>query len=266
MGEILVTSGCSFSDIEYPESTWPVHIERMYKNKFNEFEHYGRQSHGQDYISRSIICGVDSLLKKHNSEDISVIVCWSGMRRHSVLFNHESKKLNYKFKDYNADDLGPAPHRMLMLPIGVWENFGWELHKIFPLEQSIIMNLENILRTQHYLELKKIKYKFFTFNDIFSIDSSFCFELNDSDKTRHKIRKSEREKFEGQRLDKYFPNSSYLFEMIDWSKWWFHNDYGGLTEWIQDNIENGFDDEKHPLEKSQKLFTEKVIKKWIKQL
>ena len=56
--------------------------------------------------------------------------------------------------------------------------------------------------------------------------------------------------------------------MIDWNKWWFHNQWGGLGEWVNSNIENGFDGgdgiSGHPCSESHKTFTKEVVLKWIK--
>ena len=63
-------------------------------------------------------------------------------------------------------------------------------------------------------------------------------------------------------------NTSYLFDIMDWNKWWFHNEFGGLGDWVNDNIKDGFDgggkNTGHPLSNSQRLFTKEVVLKWIK--
>ena len=72
----------------------------------------------------------------------------------------------------------------------------------------------------------------------------------------------------GARIDKKYPNTSYLFDIINWDKWWFHNEFGGLADWVNDNITDGFDgagkNTGHPLTNSQRLFTKEVVLKWIK--
>ena len=69
-------------------------------------------------------------------------------------------------------------------------------------------------------------------------------------------------------IKEQFPHTSYLFDMMDWNKWWFYNQWGGLGEWVNSNIENGFDGADgisgHPRSESHKTFTKEVVLKWIK--
>ena len=38
----LVTSGCSFSDVENPIKTWPLHLEDLIQNKLLFGQNHGR--------------------------------------------------------------------------------------------------------------------------------------------------------------------------------------------------------------------------------
>mgnify|MGYP001191127112 CR=1 FL=1 len=28
---------------------------------------------------------------------------------------------------------------------------------------------------------------------------------------------------------------------MDWDKWWFYNEFGGLADWVNNNVVDGFD-------------------------
>tara|TARA_B100001013_G_scaffold329812_1_gene244367 strand:- start:181 stop:921 length:741 start_codon:yes stop_codon:yes gene_type:complete len=243
----LVTSGCSFSDTGNPYKSWPLHLQDLVQDKYH-FYHLGACAQGEDYISRSVICKVNQLLKDYNSDDIFVIVGWSGLQRRAILVNNETTKMHYRFKDWEMND----QETMRGVHIGSWQDFDEEYLKFLTEEQNIIISLEHIIRTQDFLRANNVDYKFFGFCNLFAnLD-----ETNFLTKGR------------GTRVDKKYPNTSYLFDIMDWNKWWFHNEFGGLADWVNDNITDGFDGEGkntgHPLANSQKLFTEKVVSKWIK--
>jgi hypothetical protein len=244
----LITSGCSFSDYENPERTWPLHLQDLTQDKYNKFHHLGACAQGEDYISRSVICKVNELLKDNNSDDIFVIVGWSGLQRRAILVNNETTKMHYRFKDW---EMGLS-ESMRGVPIGSWQDFDEEYQKIQSEEHNIIQSMEHIIRTQDFLRVRNVDYKFFGFNNLFA-------NLNE-----HNFLTKSR----GARIDKKYPNTSYLFNIMDWDKWWFHNEFGGLGDWVNDNIKDGFDggtgNSGHPLSDSQKLFTKEVVLKWIK--
>ena len=245
----LVTSGCSFSDYENPERTWPLHLQDLTQDKYDKFHHLGACGQGEDYISRSVICKVNQLLKDNNSGDIFVIVGWSGLQRRAILVNNETTKMHYRFKDWYP--MGES-ETMKGVSIGSWQDFDEEYLKFLTEEQNIIISLEHMIRTQDFLRVNNVDYKFFGFTNLFAnLD-----EENFLTKGR------------GTRIDKKYPNTSYLFDIMDWNKWWFHNEFGGLADWVNENITDGFDGKGkntgHPLANSQRLFTKEVVLKWIK--
>jgi hypothetical protein len=243
----LVTSGCSFSDASNPHKSWPLHLEDLVQDKYH-FRHIGACAQGEDYISRSVICKVNQLLKDYNSDDIFVIVGWSGLQRRAILVNNETTKMHYKFKDWEMS----KGESMYGNPIGSWQDFDEEYQKIQSEEHNIIQSMEHIIRTQDFLRVNNVDYKFFGFGNLFA----------NLDETNFLT------KGKGTRIDKKYPNTSYLFDIMDWDKWWFHNEFGGLGEWVNDNVPNGFDggfgNSGHPLANSQRLFTQEVVLKWIK--
>jgi hypothetical protein len=244
----LVTSGCSFSDPNNEQRTWPAYLKDLIQDEYN-FYNLGACGQGEDYISRSIICKVNQLLKEYSSDDIFVIVGWSGLQRRAILVNDDTTKIHYRFKDC---EMGKSESMMGGVPIGSWQDFDEEYLKIFTEEQNIIISLEHMIRTQDFLKVRNIDYKFFGFNNLFA-------NLNEQNFLT---------KGRGARIDRKYPNTSYLFDIMDWDKWWFHNEFGGLAEWVNDNIKDGFDgygkNTGHPLANSQRLFTKEVVLKWIK--
>ena len=243
----LVTSGCSFSDPNNEQRTWPAYLKDLIQDEHHVY-YLGACAQGEDYISRSVICKVNQLLKDNNLDDIFVIVGWSGLQRRAILVNNETIKMHYKLKD----NIVGESESMRGVPIGSWQDFDEEYLKIFTEEQNIIISLEHMIRTQDFLRVNNVDYKFFGFNNLFANldEENFLTEGR------------------GTRIDKKYPNTSYLFDIMDWDKWWFHNEFGGLAEWVNENIKHGFEggdkNSGHPLSSSQKLFTEKVVLKWIK--
>jgi len=123
--------------------------------------------------------------------------------------------------------------------------------------------LEHIILAQYFLQMYNLDYKMFFGWDV---NFSRCWEL--------------------------FPK---LYEKIDFTKWWgmpfvtdnylpqkFSSPSGGfncpddeliernlffdwgLGEWIRCNIEDGFQEDAHPTNHSQKRFAVEVVKEWIK--
>ena len=242
----LVTSGCSFSDVDNEHKTWPVWLSEIIPDV--DMYHLGCCAQGEDYISRSIIYKINELLDKQDSDDIFVIVGWSGLQRRSLLVNDEATKMHYRFNDCKQG----KSESMRGSVIGSWQDFDEEYQKMQTEEHNIIQSMEHIIRTQDFLRVRNVDYKFFGFCNLFANldEENFLTEGR------------------GTRIDKKYPNTSYLFDIMDWNKWWFHNEFGGLGDWVNDNIKDGFDggtgNSGHPLSDSQKLFTKEVVSKWIK--
>ena len=107
--------------------------------------------------------------------------------------------------------------------------------------------LENILRTQWFLETKKLKYKFF-----FGWNISFIEAI------------------------RFFPE---LSKLINFDNWWIHEtpmgppyphapftegseEYSGMSEWCVDNgIE--LEPDGHPTNKGHEMFYKELASKWI---
>ena len=247
MSKYIITSGCSYSDISL--NAWPRHIKKFLPNL--SVINKGASSRGNDYISRTIIHSVQSLLKQGvDSNKIFVIGCWSGMQRHDILINEESSKTHFELQQhYNPSHSEDS--------IGDWMIFSEKFWKIIPDEQSYIISLENILRTQWFLKTYNINFKFLTFVNTLAYYNHSEFWKDDhfdQDKTKT--------------ISEVFPSTKYLWDMIDWNKWWFSNkNYDGLGNWILENVEGGYDENEiggimghnHPTKKGHLEFCRNII-------
>ena len=254
MEKYIITSGCSYSDVSM--NAWPKFIDELFDDVV--VKNYGSCARGNDYISRTIISSVQKLLDDGiEPSNILVLGCWSGLQRRDILINKESTEQHFSLSHHNKDenDLGFTKD----LPIGEWENFNEEWWKLISEEQGIIMSLENILRTEWFLRDKKINYKFFSFVNIF-VDSHYFEEWNPKYNTESNTKIIEK-----------YPNTKYLWDMIDWDKWWFWKNYGGVGNWILENVKGGYDKDElggmlghnHPTEKGHKDFAEKIVSIFI---
>ena len=165
----------------------------------------------------------------------------------------------------------------------------------YSVEESFLKTLEYILRVQHYCEVRNIKYKMCCWQNIFN---KYEF-IVPAGYARENDRISAHELWlmawlDGQhwRSNRYWPkeitqeisrgtpllkdeykikhNTTYLWDMIDWDKWWFYEDdqveYGGLSEWVLLGEKHNMGmqhDPHHPSEDSHKEFAEKEVLKWI---
>ena len=250
----IVTSGCSYSDANM--GAWPKYINDYFPDI--KVYKYGACARGNDYISRTIISSVQKLLDDGiKPNDIFVLGCWSGLQRRDILVNKESTQQHFSLSHHTKkqDELGFTND----LPIGEWENFNEEWWKLISEEQGIIISLENILRAEWFLKNNNINYKFFTFVNIF-IDSHYFEEWNPkyNNESETKI------------IEKY-PNTKYLWDMIDWDKWWFWKNYGGVGNWILENVKGGYDKDElggmlghnHPTKKGHREFAKKIVSIFI---
>ena len=152
----LVTSGCSFSDPNNEQRTWPAYLKDLIQDEYHVY-YLGACAQGEDYISRSVICRVQQLLKENESDNIFVMVCWSGLQRRAILVNDDTTKIHYRFKDC---EMGKS-ESMMGVPIGSWQDFDEEYLKIFTEEQNIIISLEHMIITQDFLRVNNVDYKYF---------------------------------------------------------------------------------------------------------
>tara|TARA_R100001086_G_scaffold246507_1_gene178845 strand:+ start:125 stop:1015 length:891 start_codon:yes stop_codon:yes gene_type:complete len=284
----LVTSGCSFtiSDGNHPHGigignrTWAWNLDDILKNigyKFN-FHNVGISGGGNRIISMNCIDTITSLLNDNvQPEEIFVIIQWSGLFRPCVYTDistaerkipfNEIHTTHSKLKDMDfskATFIDTAGQISNHNPI--WLNY---LESYYSMPAAFVDTIEIILKTQWFLDSKKIKYKMFAGWDIFTTfyKKSGIFG---SDKMVN-VNQFGNEKYVNKKnvlLKDIYPYSDVLWDMVEWDNFWFfENDivkYGGLTQWVQNNLE--FQDwyvryprDPHPPSRAAKKFTEQVV-------
>jgi len=247
----IVTSGCSFSD--KCGGTWAVQLNK--KVNANVYV-CGVSSAGNSWIAKSAIHHTNLLLNSGvNSNDITVIVMWSGIDRKD-LFISAAETIDYA---EIVSTLGPNPVSLIdTIPgseiksnhidgylLGTPHSY-FANKKISQIKQELAMyyfsdeamaieSYENFLRVQWFCESKKITLINMTFMDIMSYPKK-------------------------QMLTKdYYRNIAPLYEMIDFDKWLFWKDTGGLFEYVKDNSLELFKDDLHPTPNSHEHFLDNFL-------
>ena len=238
--KLLITSGCSFTD---SADTWPNHLSK--KLYFN-LENIALASQGNGLISRKLIYTI-SQIPKSNLNDIIVGIMWSGIDR-SERFMEPLKDQFFKPEEeddkYNGITSVVPGHRNWRLMMADWVEYSdcKFYYEIFNNKiSSEVYTIENILRTQWFLEKHNIKYFMSTYMDIFK----------DKDIINH-------------------PDVRYLYDMIDFSKFLPIN---GCFEWVKENYpkefrefdKNGNIIDFHPTYLGHKKFTDEVIIPYIEE-
>lgn len=167
MIQLLITSGCSYSQVPNQDKSWPMHLsERLNLPS----ENLGKGSAGNGMISRTIIYSVTKALESYNADEILVGIMWSGLARFEIYKKNKDigiTKIPGELCYCNPQSINKdIVDKNYVLITPVWED---ELSKIFykniySPEWACIVNLEHILRTQWFLKSKNIKY-FMTFYD-----------------------------------------------------------------------------------------------------
>lgn len=248
---ILITSGCSFSDIfsqvgnfieyktdwfefkqQFASDLWPVCLQKYLKCDHMAL---GLQSQGNGLISRKTIYNVAEALKTHKPEDIRVGIMWSGMDRHEV-YNptHSRFRSNYK-EGRKTNIVNDEPANWIIL------NTHWQFplcktyYHHFHLDVSAQLNTyEHILRTQLFLEKYNIKYFMTTYtNASMLIDHPEC---------------------------------NWIRDLIDFSKFLPIKE-PGMKEWTEVHGDVRFPslDGFHPQHIQHSLFTDRVILPYIRE-
>jgi hypothetical protein len=127
-------------------------------------------------------------------------------------------------------------------------------------ESALVESLEHILRLQWFLKLNNINYKIFPGWNIIQMLK------------HHTLQKESNEK-----LIFGTTEVNFLWEMIDFDNVWFYKNYGGITEWSEDNLpfkdryvtgerrnKEGTALDQHPSNTAHREFAKQAVSKWIK--
>ena len=232
---ILITSGCSFSltsqNIDDHIPTWPDYLNMKLST---ELISKSMGSQGNDLISRGIIYEVNKQLKTKQPHQIKVGIMWSGTDRKSIYFRKD-------FPTNSSDGWVKNPHGFIK-DHNHWEimNHHWTggtskiyYEQIHTRIEGFICTLENILRTQWFLEKNNIEYFMTTFCDIF-VDMLTIIPTEQKEEIEH------------------------LYEQINWNVFL---PIKGMYEWC-DGCEGIAE---HPSQEQHERFTEEVIIPFIKK-
>lgn len=249
----LVTGGCSFSQPENADITWPIHLEEYLKPE--RVLHGGRGCADNTTIARLAIYNVHQMLSSGVSPDqLLVGIMWSGAHRHSVYttrpdFPHdcfggelvEARQPNGLPTVYHMNPLFIAcEERNQYLMQASFEDSSSRLYweRFYDPIGSQIMSLENVLRLQWYLKAHGIDY-FMTEYGWYSIhDHRPPNDYTPKDTLTH-------------------PDVSYLLEQIDHDQWL---DIDCMSSWVDRNqIPYSRPPDPHPSTEAHQRLLQEII-------
>lgn len=262
MIKYLVTSGCSFSDNR--DYRWPHFLAHKAKLKLFNRAH---GSSGNDWISKTIVYQTQELLDAGvDPSEIVVGIMWSGIDRKSIFLSQKenlmyanlinfisdhSNPVNFLDGRANTTDTHNTVDGYLVGSMGCVfsnpkiNNFKSEVvSKFFCNEALAIESYENFLRIQWFCESKGIKYFMQTYMDIMHYPHYNPNTLS----TQH-----------------YYRNIMPLYKMIDFSKWVFWDETGGLFEYAKDNDLGFYSDKLHPDVQAQEYYVDNYLLPKLKE-
>jgi hypothetical protein len=233
----LVTAGCSFSN---GSDTWPIFL----KNSLNlKHIHFSRVSGGNGLISRGAIVQVNKVLKQFKPEEILTVIMWSGASRYEFYQTNLDTELITTSNTINPVNILDETDKNWFIVNHHWTDFySKQFYKNFYDDtKAYIDTIENILRTQWFLDKHNINYVMTTFSKGVLPNAD---DINDS----------------------YL---KYVYNMIDWTK--FIN-VKSCMEWcIQSGVTGHNDDVlplelRHPSKEQHEAFVQQVILPFINKL
>lgn len=234
MIQTLITGGCSFSEASDPyfKDGKPFNNPALYgkswawflNNFLNPTDYFDLAMGGQgnDIISKKVIFTLDKILKTCDSQSILVGIMWSGIDRISLYDT-----------PWQATDNQGQTEALYSVATPTWYNntYNPNVIKLYNNETKYIMTLENILRTQWFLQKHNIKYFMTMYTDAV---------LPSTDYNQH-------------------PEIKYLLDMIDFSNWACTI---GQFEWCREYSGYSFPDPKdcHPgTDQHREFFNQKIL-------
>lgn len=261
----FVTSGCSFSAIH--ADCWNSELQKLLGIPMINM---GISSAGNSWISKSAIHAAQSLLEAGTpGEEILMIVMWSGIDRKDSFI---SVKETSNYIDMIAPpDMATNPANFidsnilgtssidgyLLGTLGC--SFGNEninsfkrrlIGEFYSDEALAIASYENFLRLQWYCRANNIELVNLTYTDIMHYPRYHFADQRDI----HPLTKD------------YYPrNIAPLSRMIDFTKWIFWKDSGGLYEYTRDNKLQFNRDDFHPHVDSHAYYARNFLLPALKQ-
>ncbi len=246
--KVLVASGCSFT---FEPWNWPTFVAKEYDL---DLINVGMSGQGNGLISKKVIYQVSELLKTMDPKDIMVGIMWSGIDR-DEFYVHNHPYIKGKGSSGNVDGWIENPTNVVDGKLDrnwLITNITWKI----PLAQlwyrhfhtdigAMTQTLENVLRTQWFLENHNVNYFMSTYLDIFG-----------NEWVQNLMEHSE---------------IKYLYDMVNKDTFL---EVDGCYEWVKGNCDHtyafpdsGPDDRmgNHPTEYGHQKFTEQIIIPHIKQ-
>lgn len=293
----IICSGCSFTNFHATKGKkstfWPEHLGEYYQNVYN----VGSPTNDVKTTVRSLIYKANELLGK-GITDITLMACWTFLNRDSIYIPNIPNSVIHK-TDYTDTNFENGFYALSGNFFFDWmkEEEDFEKEKeYFRAKVKWVQTDEedtlSFLEWFHYLicfaESKNIKLKTFFIKDNLSTEECiFDGQIENNEVEKEPLKYDEVEpklqqlysekKFNKRGSDKRFQHLIYIrnfYELIDWEKYcWFYKneygEYGGVYEWIYDNIEEDRWLEGnmmvagHPSTKTWKKFVDDILLKEV---
>jgi len=176
----LLTTGCSFSEHldEFSLARcWPGFLKEHQKPEFNL--NYGAGSAGNELIARRAIFACQQALERYPSDEIVLIVMWSGLARKAFLSDNRTNKLTASVMRNLTDNklfIQGTDHANNCIdsntPSWIWFNPNFvepTIARWYTDYDNSLQQLENtlwnMLAVQSFCESKNIKYFWMTMNN-----------------------------------------------------------------------------------------------------
>ena len=115
---LLITGGCSYSEIPNKDDAWPLHLQGQPYIKY--VGHTAHGASGNGLISRKVISRVlEAIDLGHKPEDMLVAVVWSGCDR----MNHYSEDLESNYEKITNIGYGEPDYNNFLLEISKCKEF-----------------------------------------------------------------------------------------------------------------------------------------------
>lgn len=260
----IICSGCSFTNFHAtPDKKsvfWPEHLGEYY-NVYN----VGSPTNDIKTTVRSLIYKANELLEK-GITDITLMACWTFLNRDSIYIpnipNSVIHKTDYTFTNFE-NGFYALSGNFFFDWMGKEQDFEKEREYFKSKVKWVKSNEEDtlsFLEWFHYLicftESNNLKLKTFFIKDNLSAEESiFNGQIENNEVVDTPLKYNEVEpilqqlysdkKFNLRGNLKKFTHNLYIrkfYEVIDWDKYcWFYKneygEYGGVYEWIYDNVE-----------------------------
>jgi len=261
----IICSGCSFTNFhatkDKKSNFWPEHLGEYHNNVYN----VGSPTNDVKTTVRSLIYKANELLEK-GITDITLMACWTFLNRDSIFIFRNPKafihKTDYTYTDFKNGFYGLSGNFFYdwMKEAEDFEKEKEYFRAKIKWVQSDEEDTLSFLEWFHYLicfaESKNIKLKTFFIKDNLSTEETIFdgqIENNEVEKEPLKFDEVEpilqklysEKKFNKRGGSKRFEHLIYIkkfYDLINWEKYcWFYKneygEYGGVYEWIYDNIE-----------------------------